>query len=418
MLQLVEVGRRSIDQYSEIVGKQAILELKEIAKSLTGLKVLNVNATPYGGGVSEMLRSLIPLECDLGIDVEWRVISGDTRFFRVTKNFHNALQGSDYSPDTEDKETYLAFNDHNATMLNMLEKEYDIIVVHDPQPAAIRHFVTNSKPGSSTKWIWRCHIDTSEPNTEVWNFLHPFISQYDSIIFTMEEFLPPDLLEHKVNIMIPAIDPLSPKNFPISQELARNIISWIGIPPDSHLILQVSRFDPWKDPLGVIEAYRLARKEIGKVQLALIGSMALDDPQGWDIYAQIMKEAENDNQLFVFTNLTGVSNIEVNAFQRLADVVVQKSIREGFGLVVSEALWKGTPVVGGRAGGIPMQLQHGGGHLIDTVDECAGKIIEILEHPGKAAEMSVAGPLNVKERFLLPRLIKDELILFRSLMNK
>lgn len=409
MLQLVEVGRRSIEPYADIVGDEVVAELRSLAEELKGLKIVHINATPYGGGVSEMLRSLIPLERDLGINAEWRVISGDEKFFKVTKNIHNALQGGAYSIDAEDRETYLAYNNHNATVM---EKDYDAVFIHDPQPAAMRHF----KADSSAKWIWRCHIDTSQPNQEAWDFLHPFIIQYDKIIFTMDEFAPPGMFDHKVAVIPPAIDPLSPKNFPLNYELAHNIVSWIGIPANSHLITQVSRFDPWKDPLGVIRAYRLVKQEIKSVQLALVGSMALDDPQGWEIYAEIMKEAENDNQLFVFTNFTGVSNIEVNAFQRLADVVVQKSIREGFGLVVSEALWKGTPVVAGRAGGIPMQLESGGGYLIETVEECAEKILNLLKHPDQAAELSVAGPKNVRERFLLTRLIKDEINLLKSLL--
>lgn len=409
MLQLVEVGHRSIGPYADIVGDEVIEELRTLAKDLKGIKIAHVNATPYGGGVSEMLRSLIPLIQDLGLKVEWQVISGDERFFRVTKNLHNALQGGDYKINAEDRDTYLAYNNHNATMM---DKEYDAVFVHDPQPAAMRYF----KKDSNAKWIWRCHIDTSEPNKEAWNFLQPFIMEYDKIIFTMAQFAPPEMFDHKVVIIPPAIDPLSPKNFPLNYELAHNIVSWIGIPSNSHLIVQVSRFDPWKDPLGVIEAYRLVKEEIESVQLALVGSMALDDPQGWEVYGQIMKEAENDNQLFVFTNFTGVSNIEVNAFQRLADVVVQKSIREGFGLVVSEALWKGTPVIGGRAGGIPMQLEHGGGYLIDTVEQCAERIIGLLKHPDQAAELSVAGPKNVRERFLLTRLIKDELNLLKSIL--
>lgn len=409
MLQLVEVGRRQLQSYEEVVGPEIIHEIREIAKDLKGLKVVHINATPYGGGVSEMLRSLVPLEQDLGLDVDWRVITGDERFFRVTKEFHNALQGGSYRLRPEDKETYLAYNIHNA---HALDKKYDVFVVHDPQPAAMLHF--KGKDGS--KWIWRCHIDTSEPNEDVWKFLHPFISDYDRTIFTMKKFAPPNLADEKKVFIAPAIDPLSPKNFQLTREMAENIINWVGIPSDTHLIIQVSRFDSWKDPLGVIEVYKRVKKEIPRLQLALIGSMSLDDPQGWEVYSQIMKIDSQDPDLFLFTNLTGVSNVEVNAFQTIANLVIQKSIREGFGLVVSEALWKGTPVVAGRAGGIPMQID-GGGYVVDSIDECAEKVIYLLNNPEIAKNMGAQGKKEVKENFLLTRLLRDELKLLRDITH-
>lgn len=409
MLQSVEVGKRSIKSYEKIVGKETIEELHDLAKNLKGLKLIQISATTYGGGVSEMLRSLVPLERDLGIDAEWRVITGDNRFFRVTKQFHNALQGEEYKLTAEDKEIYLSYNLRNA---HLIDEDYDVFIIHDPQPAAIRHF----KKNHNSKWVWRCHIDTSEPNEEVWNFLKPFIESYDKTIFTMDEFAPSNLKDHRKVIIAPAIDPLSPKNIYLPNKLAKNILSWIGIPQDSHLIVQVSRFDPWKDPLGVINVYRLVKKEVPNIRLALIGSMALDDPQGWDMYSQIMKEDAKDPNLFVFTNLTGVSNIEVNAFQRIADVVIQKSIREGFGLVISEALYKKTPVVAGRAGGIPLQIDEGG-FLVNSIEECAERITYLIKNPEIAEQMGAAGSNHIKENFLLPRLIKDELLLLNNIVN-
>jgi trehalose synthase len=256
---------------------------------------------------------------------------------------------------------YLATGEHNAARL---DEEYDVVFIHDPQPAALPAL----RGKGNARCVWRCHIDTSHPNLDVWEFLRPFLEVYDAAIFTMKEFVPPAFPLPRVEIIPPAIDPLSPKNFPLANDIARQVLNWIGVRVDRPLITQVARFDPWKDPLGVIAAYRLVRQDLPTLQLAMVGSMALDDPEGWEIYRQIAKEAEADPQIHVFTNLTGVGNIEVNAFQRLSSVVVQKSIREGFGLVVSEALWKGTPVVAGRAGGIPLQMADGvGGSLVGSV---------------------------------------------------
>ena len=239
---------------------------------------------------------------------------------------------------------------------------------------------------------------------------------YDAAVFTMDQFVPPDFPLGRRAIIPPAIDPLSPKNMPLSEGDTRQILEWIGVHAERPIVTQVSRFDPWKDPLGVIAAYRLARQEIPGLQLALVGSMALDDPEGWDVYRQITQAAEADPRIYLFTNLSGVGNIEVNAFQRRSRVVIQKSIREGFGLVVSEALWKGTPVVAGRAGGIPLQMADGvGGILVESVDECAKGLITLFQHPDRAADLAARGRERVREYFLLPRLLLDELALMKAL---
>ncbi len=409
MLQQVTVGRWSLDAYEGIAPPAILQELRELARELSGARILNVNATAYGGGVSELLRSSVPLLRDLGLAVDWKVIGGSPEFFRATKALHNALQGSPDSLTQADRAAYLDCAVENAATL---DGGYDFIVVHDPQPAAL----LSVHGHGSARWVWRCHIDTSEPNPDAWSFLRPFLQDYDAAVFTMPEFVPPDCPVARVATVPPAIDPLSPKNMELTVATASQILDWIGVEIPGRLVTQVSRFDPWKDPLGVIEAYRLVREEIGGLQLALVGSMALDDPEGWDVYREVSSAAEGDPLIHLYTNLTGVGNVEVNAFQRLSEVVLQKSIREGFGLVVSESLWKGTPVIAGRAGGIPMQMPDGvGGRLVGSTEECAQAMLELLGDRELARKLGHSGHRHVREHYLLPRLLRDELRLLASL---
>ena len=409
VLQTVLVGEQSISAYSSIVGEEKVEALRAMAKRLRGARVLHINATVYGGGVAEILRSHVPLTRSLGIDADWMVMRGEDSFYRVTKAFHNALQGGEYHLGSRAKETYLANNSLNA---RHLDGDYDYIIVHDPQPAAIRSLHGRG----NAKWVWRCHIDTSVPNPRVWKFLKPYVDDYDAMVYTMDQYASPDLPREKVHIMPPAVDPLSPKNVPLPKELCKKIVGWVGISTDRPLITQVSRFDPWKDPMGVLEVYRIVKQHVPGVQLAMLGHLAMDDPQGWEIYNQVLKVSQDDPDIYLFTNFTAASSIEVNAFQTYSDVVIQKSIREGFGLVVSEALWKGTPVVGGRAGGIPLQLQDGkGGFLIDGIEECAEKVLYLLQHPAVARRMGLNGRQYVRANYLAPRLLMDELTLLASL---
>ncbi len=409
MLQNVAVGRWSLDAYQGVVPDSILDGLRDEARALRGARVLCINATAYGGGVSELLRSSVPLLRDLGLTVDWKVIAGSPDFFHATKALHNALQGSAQALSEAERKAYLDCTQENAPLL---DGSYDFVVVHDPQPAAL---LSVHGKGDS-RWVWRCHIDTSEPNADAWRFLRPFLADYDAAVFTMPEFVPPDLPVARVRTIAPAIDPLSPKNLDIPDRTAGQILDWIGIDLPGRLITQVSRFDPWKDPFGVIAAYRLVREEIPELQLALVGSMALDDPEGWEVYSQLNEHAQNDPMIHIYTNLTGVSNVEVNAFQRTSDVVVQKSIREGFGLVVSESLWKGTPVVAGRAGGIPMQMPEGvGGVLVESVEECATALLKLLNDDELAAQLGGSGRAHVREHFLLPRLLMEELRLLSTL---
>src|SRR6266702_2897020 len=406
MLEQVHVGVASIDCYEASAGAEGIAQLRALAAPLRGARVLHLHATPYGGGVAEILFSEIPLLRDLGLAADWRIIRGDADFFKVTKLIHNGLQGAEHDLTADEREVYLA---HSTRIAQLFEGEYDLIVVHDPQPLALLQLHGKG----AAKWVWRCHIDTSQPNPQVWSFLRPYLVEYDAAVFTLDSFVPPDLPVQRVEVIPPAIDPESPKNVKLDLDLARRLIQWIGVELDKPLITQISRFDPWKDPLGVIAAYRLIQRAVPNVQLALVGSMALDDPEAWTIHRQIQEAAKGDSGIHVFTNLTGVGNIEVNAFQHLSNVVIQKSVREGFGLVVSETLWKGTPVVAGRAGGIPLQLHDEvGGFLVDSVEDCAARTLWLLRHPEEGKAIGTRGREEVREHFLLPRLIADELRLY------
>jgi trehalose synthase len=396
MLQFVDVGPRSLTDYRGIAPDNLLDDLFSIAKALKGARVVHINATPYGGGVSELLRASVPILNDLGLVAHWKTISGDARFFNVTKKIHNGLQGAADDLTETDREAYLGTCRRNA---ELFEEDYDFVFLHDPQPAAI----LSMRGKRNARWVWRCHIDTSRPNPNIAQFLHSYMHGFDSAVFTMQEFVPADFPVARIDIIPPAIDPLSPKNMDIGDKTARRVLHWIGIPLDRPLITQVARFDPWKDPIGVITVYRMLRDEFPGLQLALIGSMAFDDPEGWDIYKKLIDETQNDPDVHIFTNLVGVGNIEVNAFQRLSQVIIQKSLREGFGLAVAEALWKGTPVVGGKTGGIPLQMADGDGGIL------------LLNEPRRAKELAERGRERVREQFLLPRLLLNELRLMKEL---
>lgn len=413
MLQKVSLGVKDINNYRMLLGSELIDEVEALARDLKGLRLCHINSTPFGGGVAELLFSYIPMVRGLGIHADWQVIRGDRRFFTITKSLHNALQGAEYPLlEQQTQRTYLANNQRNA---RELDPNYDVFVINDPQPAALRHFCD----GINAKWIWRCHIDSSEPDKDTWQFLRPHIEAHDAAIFTMEKFVPPDLRGPRIAIIPPAIDPLSTKNMPLPKaEVCRTMIDNLGLDRNRQLIIQVSRFDLWKDPFGVIEVYKRASKKVPGLQLALVGSLANDDPEGWELYAAIHQEADKYEDVHVFSNLNGIGNMEVNAFQRASDVVIQKSIREGFGLVVAEALWKGTPVVAGNVGGIPLQMVGTlSNFLVDTVEECAEKVVCLLEHPEVAEELGKEGMEHIKNNFLMPRLIRDELSLIKELVG-
>jgi trehalose synthase len=411
MLQDVALGDRSLADYTHLAGRGLVDEIRELAAPLEGKRVLHVSATAFGGGVSEILYTLVPLMRDVGLDVHWRVILGREEFFNVTKLMHNSLQGD---PQTISEQQWEVFDAYNAMNAQSLDDDWDVVIVHDPQPAALRA----NAAGRSRRWIWRCHIDLSTPNRETLDRLMPLLSEYDQTVWHMQQYVPDgmDGGDGRVVILPPAIDPLSPKNMALSPEDAAFVCQQFGIDSDRPLICQVSRFDPWKDPMGVIDAFRLVREEMPEVQLALVGSMATDDPEGWEFFHETFSYADGDPDIKILNNLNNVGAIEVNAFQSQADVVMQKSLREGFGLTVTEALWKVRPVVAGNVGGIPLQVVDGEtGYLITSPEEAADRTLRVLRDPGLAKQLGRAGKERAREMFLTPRLLRDWLRLFGGL---
>jgi trehalose synthase len=333
---------------------------------------------------------------------------GREEFYNVTKVMHNSLQGADQLLTDDEWITYERYNRINALELS---SGWDVIIIHDPQPAAVKRHV----PEKARQWVWRCHIDLSTPNPETIERMVPLVSEYDDAVFHLPQYVPEGLDGHseRIHICPPAIDPLSPKNMALSPEDAAFVCDQFGVDVDRPLICQVSRFDPWKDPIGVIDAYRVVTEELSDVQLALVGSMATDDPEGWEFFNSTLEYAQGDPDIKILNNLNNVGAIEVNAFQSQADVVIQKSTREGFGLTVSEALWKVRPFVGGDVGGIPLQVKDGEtGFLVSSPEQCAQRSLEILREPDLGRRLARAGKEHVRRHFLTPRLLRDWLRIF------
>jgi trehalose synthase len=409
VLQEVPLGHKTLADYTHIAGRALIERIRELAEPLQGRSVLHVSATAFGGGVSEILYTLVPLMRDVGLDAHWQVISGQEEFFNVTKLMHNSLQGDRRGISDQQWEVFEAYNLMNA---QTLEGEWDVIIIHDPQPAAMKL----NAGDRARRWIWRCHIDLSTPNPMTMERMIPLIGGYDASVWHMDQYVPAGLDGGIRKICPPAIDPLSPKNMALSPEDAAFVCEQFGIDTDRPLICQVSRFDPWKDPIGVIDAYRVVTEAVPDAQLALVGSMATDDPEGWEFFHKTFQHADGDPDIKILNNLNNVGAIEVNAFQSQADVCMQKSIREGFGLTVTEAQWKGRPMIGGDVGGIPLQIEDGTtGFLVDTPEAAARRTIELLEDPELAKRLGRAGKENAREHFLTPRLLRDWLDLFTEL---
>jgi trehalose synthase len=409
LLQLVNVGHKSLADYATLVSRGLMAEIARLAEPLQGARVAHVSATAFGGGVAEINYTLVPLMADAGLDVEWRIIRGADEFYNVTKTIHNSLQGDPRTLTADEQAIFARYNAENAA--GFAADDYDFVIIHDPQPVAM----IDAFPKRRAKWIWRGHIDFSAPNPAVFDVLLPSLRHYDASVFHMREYAPSGGLEQVV-IWPPAIDPLMPKNMALSPEDAAYIVDQFGIDVERPLLTQVSRFDPWKDPLGVIDAYRLVKQQFPEVQLALVGSMAHDDPEGWEYYNRTVEHADGDPDVYILSNMNNVGAVEVNAFQVHSDALVQKSTKEGFGLTVTEALWKGRPIVAGRVGGIVAQIADGEtGWLVASAAECADACLAILRDPAAAHARALRGKEYVRRHFLTPRLLRDWLVLFNRL---
>ncbi|AJC71977.1 trehalose synthase [Thermococcus guaymasensis DSM 11113] len=412
MFEVTEFGGKGkrLQDYKGIIGEEALNRILEKAERVKGATFANVNSTSFGGGVAEILHNLIPLMRDVGLDARWFVIEGTDEFFNVTKSFHNALQGNKELRLTEDmKHLYIETNRKNAADVDL--GSFDYVLIHDPQPAPLIEFYEKKRP-----WIWRCHIDLSDPNTEFWKFLRRFVEKYDAYIFHMEEYVQSDLEGDKVVIMPPSIDPLSEKNMELSETEILRTLERFDVDPDRPILTQVARFDPWKGVFDVIDVYRKVKEKIPDVQLLLVGVMAHDDPEGWVYFEKTLRKIGEDYDVKVLTNLNGVHAREVNAFQRASDVVLQMSIREGFGLTVTEAMWKEKPVIGRAVGGIKLQIVDGEtGFLIRDVNEAAEKAIYLIKHPEVIREMGRKAKERVRGNFIITKHLERYLDLLAKL---
>ncbi len=393
----------TLDAYREVVPSGTLDLLRRLADRLRGRSLLHVNSTRVGGGVAEMLHHYMPLFQELGIETRWEVITGDEEFFRVTKSFHNALQGQEQAFTDRMLAAYLDTNRTNAARLNL---DADVVMIHDPQPAALVEFVP--KRG---RWMWRCHIDISRPQRRAWSFLRPFVVRHDGAIFSLPKFaqrLPiPQYLIH------PSIDPLSDKNRELSRAEVDGVLNRLEVPQDKPILLQVSRFDRFKDPVGVINAYRIVKK-YDDCRLVLAGGNAEDDPEGAEVLREVQAAANGDADIHVLV-LPPTANYEINALQRAATIIIQKSTKEGFGLTVAEGMWKGKPVIGGFAGGITIQIIYGvTGYTVNSVEGCAFRVRYLLNNPDIARQMGANGREYARQNFLITRDLADHLALMAA----
>lgn len=404
MLPTIPVQPHRLEDYASAAGDAAVERLREAARPLKGARLLHLNSTAFGGGVAELLYTQVPLMHDLGIEATWAVLEGSDDFFAVTKDVHNGLQGADIAWTPGKESIYWERMRANAAEL---DAGFDVVFVHDPQPAGLIRVLEEA--GARTgAWAWRCHIDMSAPNAAVWAFFEPLVNRYDAAVFTMEDFVQPGIRGPRVAFIPPSIDPTSSKNHELHEETIREILVAYDIDTERPIVSQVSRFDPWKDPLGVIDAYRNARERIPGLQLIMAGSLASDDPEGIQYLDLTEEHRDADPDIHLFTNLQNVGNIEINAFQRASAVVIQKSTREGFGLVVSEGMWKGRPVIGGHVGGIRLQIEDGvNGFLVASVEDCADRMVDLLEDDELRSRMGRAAHERVRERFLTTRELED-----------
>ncbi len=400
-----------LEAYTDIVGRDVIEHLRQLVAPLRGMKVVHVNSTREGGGVAEILHKLVPLQQDLGIDSSWEVITGNPDFYHCTKNFHNGLQGNRVELPDSLLDNYLKTNEENCERLRGTLAEADLVFIHDPQPAAFLKYC----PERKGKWIWRCHIDASAPYRPVWRFLRDLVMDYDASIFSLAAFA--KRLPHPIYLIPPSIDPLTDKNMDLVDAEVNQLYPRFGLDPERPIMTQVSRFDRFKDPLGVIQAYRLSKKFYPTLQLVLAGGGASDDPEGAVVLDEVNEACQGDGDAHVLL-LPPDAHRTINGLQRLSDIMLQKSIREGFGLTVTEAMWKGKPVIGGNTGGIRLQVvNHHTGFLVSSPEGAALRIRYMLGHRDRMREMGLKAKEFVRENFLLTRLLREHLTLMAALIN-
>ena len=400
-----------LERYAPVAGEDVIGQLQQLGEHLRGRKVVHVNSTRVGGGVAEILAKLVPLKRELGIDATWKIIEGDQDFYKTTKSMHNALQGSSAFISTEQLRTYESTNERNAGALRDKLEDADFVFIHDPQPAPLLRMI----PKRRGKWVWRCHIDVSRPDRHVWKYLRGFVSDYDASIFSLAAFS--QELPHTQYVIPPSIDPLSDKNVPLSDDEIDETCNEFGLDRERDTIVQVSRFDRFKDPVGVIAAYRLAKKFSPGLQLVLAGGGATDDPEGEVVLEETRAAAGGDTDIHILV-LPPDAHRRINALQRTANVVLQKSTREGFGLTVAEGMWKGKPVIGGDVGGIRLQIvNHHTGFLVATPEGAALRIRYLLHHPDVLENMGEKARLLVRNNFLLTRHLREYLTVMASLLH-
>jgi trehalose synthase len=404
--------KASLDQYSAVVGEDSVAHLRQLAKSLHGLSVTHVNSTRTGGGVAEILERLVPLMQELGMNVSWEVIQGDSEFYSCTKSIHNALQGDATEIPKSRLQAFENVNRQNANVLRKRLEAADFVYIHDPQPAPL----LASCPSRRGKWIWRCHLDVSKPHRAVWKYLRQFVEGYDASVWSLAAFAQP--MNHPQYLIPPSIDPLSEKNIELKSEEIDVTAARFGIDRRRPVMVQVSRFDRFKDPIGVVRAYKLAKEHVPGLQLVLAGGGAADDPEGEAVLSEVRTATEGDKDIHVIL-LPPDAHRAINALQRIADVVVQKSLREGFGLTVTEAMWKRKPVLGGDAGGIRLQvINHHTGFLVSTPEGVALRLRYLLDNRQKLAEMGAKAHRFVRDNFLLTRHLREYLTMMVAVLNQ
>ena len=410
-MKVSDLPQRRILEYKEIIGSQKINELLNLVETLGNIKVAHVNSTAYGGGVAEILYNLVSLMRDVGVDTEWFVIEAPNEFFKITKKIHHGLQGMEVKISDEEKKFYMNVLKENLSRIDLAK---DIIVIHDPQPLGLRTLAEQS----FGKWVWRCHIDLSTSYKPVWDFVREMLRKYDASIFHMKEFVHPDTPTPKVFTMPPSIDPLSPKNRELSETEVLKVLERFGVNPEKPILTQVGRFDPWKDPFAAIDVYRKVKEKIGDAQLLLITAMPMDDPDGLIYLEKICRRIGEDPNVFILTDYKGVRALEVNAFQRATTVALQMSLREGFGLSVTEALWKKVPVVARPAGGIKLQVIDGvTGYLARDVNEAARYVVHLIRNPKVREELGENGHRHVKENFIITKHLENYLKIFSDVLR-